>query len=284
MAKVTIDTTWLTGIEDMPISARIQFYGSLMALVLDGVEVTPKEKHVAFAWKCVMPVIRKSLAISRVRREARLSATKGDDKCSNFCNEQNADTCNEFCCEQNANKIESSGSVSDVISDGRSQSNVVMNVKNGKFKEMVCTQTEPQDSSKNGEKPVGAKPNISLSNNNINNNLSCNNKEEKEIHKESEESKKQPKMKYAEHVSMTEKEFEALMDKFGKEQTIWMVNKLNSYKGSKNKRYASDYLAILNWVVGEYEKQNKNTNGKVNSRIHPGSAGQVAADYGNSTI
>ena len=57
------------------------------------------------------------------------------------------------------------------------------------------------------------------------------------------------KKKYADYVSMTEKEFDKLVDKYGKSQTATMIDKLNSYKGSKGKRYKSDYMAILTWVV-----------------------------------
>lgn len=292
MGKVSIDTTWLSGIEDAPLAARTQFYGALMAYVIDGEAITPKDKQAAFAWKCVLPMIRKSLAISKVRSEARKSATKTSTKREQtevFCHQQNAeqncDTCpstNEgFCCEQNTDKIGLSGSVS----GGTSHiGNVVKPSSSNNNHSLKSAVAEPLDPSKTNENEAGAGSNIYLSNsnNNFNNTIE---KENREINKEKKESEKPVKMKYAEHVSMTEDEFAKLMANYGKEQTIWMINKLNAYKGSKNKTYKSDYLAILNWVVGEYEKQNKNNNGnKVNTRLHPGGTSQAPADYGNSTI
>jgi hypothetical protein len=60
---------------------------------------------------------------------------------------------------------------------------------------------------------------------------------------------KERKIEYAEFVKMTEKEYEVLMEKYGKEQVDKMIEVLDNYKGSNNKKYASDYRAILNWVV-----------------------------------
>jgi hypothetical protein len=60
---------------------------------------------------------------------------------------------------------------------------------------------------------------------------------------------KEPKIEYAEFVKMTEKEYEVLLEKYGKEQVDKMIEVLDNYKGSNNKKYASDYRAILNWVV-----------------------------------
>jgi hypothetical protein len=34
-----------------------------------------------------------------------------------------------------------------------------------------------------------------------------------------------------------------------------MINALDNYKGAHGKKYASDYRAILSWVVGKYEEQ-----------------------------
>lgn len=61
--------------------------------------------------------------------------------------------------------------------------------------------------------------------------------------------KKVNKNIYAEFVSMTETEFNNLVEKYGKEQTQKMIDVLDNYKGANNKKYASDYRAILNWVV-----------------------------------
>ena len=60
---------------------------------------------------------------------------------------------------------------------------------------------------------------------------------------------KERKIEYAEFVKMTEKEYEVLLEKYGKEKVDKMIEVLDNYKGSNNKKYASDYRAILNWVV-----------------------------------
>lgn len=39
------------------------------------------------------------------------------------------------------------------------------------------------------------------------------------------------------------------MDKYGESETALMIEKLDNYKGSKGKKYKSDYRAILNWVA-----------------------------------
>ena len=58
------------------------------------------------------------------------------------------------------------------------------------------------------------------------------------------------KKKYAEYVTMTPEEFAKLNAKYGKDHTRDAIDKLNAYKGSKGKRYKSDYFTILSWVVG----------------------------------
>lgn len=49
-------------------------------------------------------------------------------------------------------------------------------------------------------------------------------------------------------------EWEKLIAAHGEPAARWMVEKLSAYKLSKGKVYASDYGAILNWVVDEYRK------------------------------
>ena len=81
------------------------------------------------------------------------------------------------------------------------------------------------------------------------------------------------KKHYAEFVTMTEEEYSKLVLQFGQEQTTWMINKLDNYKGSKGKTYKSDYRAILSWVAKEYES-NKNQTRTVN----------YGAEYANNAI
>lgn len=54
---------------------------------------------------------------------------------------------------------------------------------------------------------------------------------------------------YAEFVSMTESEYQKLINQYGEEKTKEMVTVLDNYKGANGKKYKSDYRAILNWVV-----------------------------------
>jgi hypothetical protein len=60
---------------------------------------------------------------------------------------------------------------------------------------------------------------------------------------------KENKNIYAEFVKMTSEENEKLVNQYGLEKTTKMIETLNNYKGSNGKKYKSDYLAILNWVV-----------------------------------
>ena len=54
---------------------------------------------------------------------------------------------------------------------------------------------------------------------------------------------------YAEFVSMTEIEYNKLITEHGEVKTKKMIETLDNYKGSNNKKYASDYRAILSWVA-----------------------------------
>lgn len=65
---------------------------------------------------------------------------------------------------------------------------------------------------------------------------------------------KETKNTYAEFVSMTEAQYQKLLSDHGEEKTAWMINKLNSHKGSSGQKYKSDYHAILSWVVEAYAK------------------------------
>ncbi len=54
---------------------------------------------------------------------------------------------------------------------------------------------------------------------------------------------------------MTEAEYEKLIQKYGKPATDTMIEILDNYKGSKNRTYASDYRAVLNWVVDRVKEK-----------------------------
>ncbi|MFA5849969.1 MAG: hypothetical protein WC833_08800 [Bacteroidales bacterium] len=62
------------------------------------------------------------------------------------------------------------------------------------------------------------------------------------------------KLKYADYVTMTEKEYERLCCDYGQDAPE-LINILNNYKGSKGKTYKSDYLAIKNWVVDRLKEK-----------------------------
>ena len=63
------------------------------------------------------------------------------------------------------------------------------------------------------------------------------------------------KIEYAEYVKMTEIEYDKLVFRFGKFRTEKAIYLLNNYKGSKGKKYKSDYHTILNWVMDEAIKK-----------------------------
>jgi len=68
--------------------------------------------------------------------------------------------------------------------------------------------------------------------------------------------KKIEKKKFAEFVTMTEEEYGKLLTKLGGERRVKAaIEILDNYKGAKGRQYASDYRAILNWVVDELVKR-----------------------------
>ena len=71
-----------------------------------------------------------------------------------------------------------------------------------------------------------------------------------EIDKEKEKIK-EPKTEYAEKVFLTQKQFNILIYDYGKNITISAIEILSNYKCSKNKKYESDYHALLTWAIKE---------------------------------
>lgn len=65
------------------------------------------------------------------------------------------------------------------------------------------------------------------------------------------------KDKYADFVCMLPCEYEKLVEQHTEKNTKILVEILNNYKGATGKKYKSDYLAILNWVVDRAKKDGK---------------------------
>lgn len=66
---------------------------------------------------------------------------------------------------------------------------------------------------------------------------------------------KKRKYHYAECVTLTRDEYAKLCAEHTEDGAKRMIEMLDNYKGSKGKRYKSDYKAILNWVVDKYNEE-----------------------------
>lgn len=67
------------------------------------------------------------------------------------------------------------------------------------------------------------------------------------------------KYKYADFVTLTRDEYAKLCEEYTEDSAKVMIDILNNYKGSKGKKYKSDYLTIRGWVKDKYyEDQQKN--------------------------
>lgn len=63
------------------------------------------------------------------------------------------------------------------------------------------------------------------------------------------------KTQYAEFVTMTEREYSSLCERVGERGAKRCIEILDNYKGASGKKYASDYRAILSWVIARYEEE-----------------------------
>ena len=70
-----------------------------------------------------------------------------------------------------------------------------------------------------------------------------------------EKAEKAKKYKYADYVTLTKDEYAKLSSQYSDDSAKRMIDILNNYKGSSGKRYKSDYMAILNWVVDRYNEE-----------------------------
>ena len=77
---------------------------------------------------------------------------------------------------------------------------------------------------------------------------------DKDIYKKENIKEKAEKIHFAEFVTMSNVEYETLVNTHGKEFTDQCITRLDNYKGSSGKTYKSDYRAILSWVIDEVKK------------------------------
>ena len=63
-----------------------------------------------------------------------------------------------------------------------------------------------------------------------------------------EEESREEKSRYIEFVQLTKREYDKLIEIFGKKTTEEYIQRLNNYIGSKGKRYKSHYHTILTWA------------------------------------
>ena len=96
--------------------------------------------------------------------------------------------------------------------------------------------------------------------------------------------KKVPKKMYAENVKMTESEYKNLVERYTEEGARWMITKLDNYKAARGMVYKSDYRAILNWVVKEWQKElNTKQNGNYNGSRYK-SATELAEEQSDAAF
>ena len=65
------------------------------------------------------------------------------------------------------------------------------------------------------------------------------------------------KVEYAEKVFLTEKQYNTLVYDYGKNIINSAIEILSNYKCSKNKKYESDYHALLTWAIKEAAGKNR---------------------------
>lgn len=65
------------------------------------------------------------------------------------------------------------------------------------------------------------------------------------------------KQTYLDAVKLTVQEYDALVNKYGKEKTDGCIEILNNYLCATGKKYKSHYHVILNWVHKRYDEEHK---------------------------
>lgn len=139
------------------------------------------------------------------------------------------------------------------------------NGRKGGRKKTNLNQTETKPEPNPNQTETKVEPNV---NDNVNDNDSFPVETEKEIPPNGGTKKKtKRKHRYAPLVLLADDEYASLVAQYGESGVQWMIKKLDDYKAARGMTYKSDYRAILNWVVGEYEKRNygRNTENRRNT-------------------
>lgn len=82
--------------------------------------------------------------------------------------------------------------------------------------------------------------------------------------KQKAKAEKAKKYHYAEFVTLTSDEYGKLCAEYGEDPTKVMIDILNNYKGSKGRKYKSDYLTIRGWVKDKYYEDLQRYGSKIN--------------------
>ena len=135
------------------------------------------------------------------------------------------------------------------------------NGRKGGRKKPNLNQTETKVEPNLNQTETKVEPNV---NDNVNENDSFPVETEKEIPPNGGTKKKtKSKHRYAPLVLLTDDEYSRLVAQYGESGVQWMIKKLDDYKAARGMTYKSDYRAILNWVVKEYEKRNYGRNTEI---------------------
>ena len=112
-------------------------------------------------------------------------------------------------------------------------------------------QTEQQDEQRVNNERTTSEQRVNTNKNDNNGNNVKNGKNG--INNNSKKNQEQKKH-FADFVTMTDVEYERLLNTHGKKFTDQCIEVLDNYKGSTGKTYVSDYRAILSWVVGKVKE------------------------------
>lgn len=114
-------------------------------------------------------------------------------------------------------------------------------------------QTEQQDEQQVNNERTTSEQRV---NTNKNDNNVKNIKNEKNGINNNSKKNQEQKKHFADFVTMTNVEYEKLVNTYGKKFTDQCIEVLDNYKGSTGKKYISDYRAILSWVVNKVKEMN----------------------------